>query len=120
MKLSLVTMDVATMVNAYEFDFTDVFEAHEFLTKKADNLFNSLSFETDKSKFKFDFCFFTNLEQLRKETLPETTRWQDHCRITPRPPKQSRITRGIQKATMRQESTKIRLKRSCLNHDESL
>ena len=49
MKFSLVTMVIATVVNASEFDFTDVFEAHEFVTKKADDLFNSYSFSA-KSK----------------------------------------------------------------------
>ena len=58
MKISLVTMVVVNMVNAYESDFTNVFEAHEFLTNKADNLFNSLSFETDKSKLKLILVFY--------------------------------------------------------------
>jgi len=34
----------------YEYDFTDVFEAHEFVTKKADYLFNSVFFGTVKEK----------------------------------------------------------------------
>ena len=35
----------------YEYDFTDVFEAHEFVTKQADYLFNSVFFGTVKGKW---------------------------------------------------------------------
>jgi len=34
----------------YDYDFTDIFEAHEFVTKKADYLFNSVFFGTVKEK----------------------------------------------------------------------
>ena len=50
MKLSFVTMVAATMVNAYGVDFYDVVEAHEFVTKKADTIFNSYSFSSAKGK----------------------------------------------------------------------
>ena len=36
---------------SYEYDFTDVFQAHEFVTKTADQLFNNLSFKTKRSNY---------------------------------------------------------------------
>ena len=35
----------------YDYDFTDIFEAHEFVTKKADYLFNSVFFGTVKGTY---------------------------------------------------------------------
>ena len=35
----------------YEYDFTNVFEAHEFVTKTANHLFNNVMFNTDRGKF---------------------------------------------------------------------
>ena len=34
----------------YDYDFTDVYESHEFVTKTARFLFNGVMFDTDKSK----------------------------------------------------------------------
>ena len=33
--------------NAYEYDFTNVFEAHDFITTTADQIFGSKTFKTD-------------------------------------------------------------------------
>ena len=43
---------------SYEYDFTDVFQAHEFVTKTADQLFNNLSFKTKRSKYTKNFKWF--------------------------------------------------------------
>lgn len=39
--------------NIYDYDFTDVFQAHEFVTNEAARLFGSVMFNTDKEKKKF-------------------------------------------------------------------
>ena len=36
---------------SYEYDFTDVFQAHEFVTKTANQLVNNLSFKTKRSNY---------------------------------------------------------------------
>ena len=36
---------------SYEYDFTDVFQAHEFVTKTANQLVNNLSFKTERRKY---------------------------------------------------------------------
>lgn len=51
---------------SYEYDFTDVFQAHEFVTKTADQLVNNLSFKTERRKYDKIFkwlienCYFSN------------------------------------------------------------
>ena len=37
---------------SYEYDFTDVFQAHHFVTKTADKLFKKFSFKTRSSKYR--------------------------------------------------------------------
>ena len=37
--------------HSYEYDFTDVFQAHDFVTKTAGQLFNNLSFTTNRGKY---------------------------------------------------------------------
>ena len=40
---------------SYEYDFTDVFQAHEFVTKTANQLVNNLSFKTKRSNYNKKF-----------------------------------------------------------------
>ena len=40
--------------NSYEYDFTDVFRAHHFVTKTADKLFKKFSFTSRRSKYRYN------------------------------------------------------------------
>ena len=50
-----VIADVLASVKSYEYDFTDVFQAHELVTKTADQLVNNISFKTKGSKYNKNF-----------------------------------------------------------------
>ena len=121
---------------SYEYDFTDVFQAHEFVTKTADQLFNNLSFKTKRSKYNKNFKWLIENKLLcnlpvnlmihfkslfSQTSLWQTTRRQNHRRYLESPSEQPRIrwvTRD-QTTTMCQISRTECFKRNRSNHERS-
>ena len=45
----------------YKYDFTDVFEAHQFVTEEAAYLFTKVQFNTERGKFEIDLTLCSHL-----------------------------------------------------------